>query len=61
MLLLVWFSIRGVRLLTEKVNQVRCFHHGALPAPWFFISEELSEYLWLSSLLLQPILISAKP
>jgi hypothetical protein len=50
-----------VRLLTEKVNQVRCFHHGALPAPWFFISEELSEFLWLSMLLLQPTLISAKP
>lgn len=24
---------RGVRLLTNKVNLVRCFYHGALPAP----------------------------
>ncbi len=36
-LLLVWFYLRGVRLLTSKVVQVRCFDHGALPAPWFFV------------------------
>jgi hypothetical protein len=43
MLLLDSFSIREVRLLTDKVNQFRCFHHGALPAPWFFVSKQLRE------------------
>jgi hypothetical protein len=37
MLLLVWFYLRGVRLLAGKVIQVRRLNHGALPAPWFFV------------------------
>jgi hypothetical protein len=36
MLLLVWFYLRGVRLLAGKVIQVRRLDHGALLAPWFF-------------------------
>ena len=41
MLLLISLFLRGVRLLTDKINQVRCFDHGALPAPWFFVSGKL--------------------
>jgi hypothetical protein len=36
-LLVMWFTLRGVRLLAGKVIQVRRFDHGALPAPWFFV------------------------
>jgi hypothetical protein len=35
--LLVWFYLRGVRLLAGKAIQVRRLDHGALHAPWFFV------------------------
>jgi len=34
--------LRGVRLLTEIVDQV-VVSHGALPAPWFFYFQESLE------------------